>query len=93
MKIIILVLFLFIFFGCIKVEQEVEHDSRIDCTYIVKTLLWLNSGFLWSNVHLEKAFRAYNVKKSDIEIIKAKQMAAMLPYKQKLEEAIKTECN
>uniref|UniRef100_A0A6M3Y452 Lipoprotein n=1 Tax=viral metagenome TaxID=1070528 RepID=A0A6M3Y452_9ZZZZ len=83
---------LFIISGCVKVEQKVDYDSRTDCVYTVGTYLWLFDGFLWSNVHLEKAFKECNVKKSDIEIIKAKQMTAMLPYKQKLEDALKSDC-
>ncbi|MFH2028824.1 MAG: hypothetical protein ABIJ08_06810 [Nanoarchaeota archaeon] len=83
---------LFIISGCVKVEQRVDYNSRIDCTYNVGTYLWLHDGFLWSDIHLEKAFKEYNIKKSDIKIIKAKQMEAILPYKQKLEDALKSDC-
>ncbi len=92
-NILVLFLFLFICFGCVKVEQEVSYDSRIDCTYYIITRLWVYEGFLWTGMHLEKSISEYAVKKPHIDSVKECQMEFMLPFKTRLEEAIKTECN
>jgi len=89
-KIITLLICLFVLSGCngpVRIEQDVEVDSRIDCTYKVKTYLWYGIPG-----EIEKMFYKYNVPKHDVEDEKARQMDKILPYKEQLEQALEIDC-
>jgi len=75
-------------FDNVWIEQKAVIHSRIDCTYRVKTYVWYRGSFL-SAPSIEKSAYEYNVKWEDAETIKKEQLAELLPYKIKLEEALK----
>lgn len=71
----------------VRIVQNVDFDSRIDCTYTVRSYLVYGIKY-----NIEKSFYEDGVKKEDIEYVKEIQFDALLPYRDKLKLALKTEC-
>lgn len=88
-SIIVLIWCLFLV-GCsehAKIKQDVRLDRRSECTYEVATYLWAKP--CWPAIGtIDKSFFVSGVRPENVETIKARQMADMQPYLEKLETAI-----
>lgn len=95
MKKLFIVLFLLACLtSCSIIEQDVNISNRIHCTYQIETWLW-GCDWPWKIgqcVWIEKAIINYDVKKSDIEYIKTKQLDQIQSYKEALDQALKYDC-
>ena len=90
-SLIFLILFLSIIFtSCgyrASIEQEVKQDSFIDCTYSVKTYLWINTLWIFPE-SIEKMFYQSDVKRDAVELVKQSQYERMIFYKALADKAI-----
>ncbi len=98
MKKLFLIVVIILLVGCVGepkyysfVEQEVELNSYIDCSYRVVTTLWVKERFLLglnSWVEIEKSLWASYVALENVESVKERQLRILEPIKQKLDIAI-----
>jgi len=58
------------------IEQNVNLDSRIDCTYYIATYLWVKKH-IFDVGTIEDSIYAYNVKKEDVETVREQQLKSM----------------
>jgi len=89
----VILLFAVLLAGCdyyTEITQESNLWRAIDCTYRVSTHLWVRKYIFPFDrtVTLEKQFYAYDLKKSEIETVKAQQLAAIRPYEIKVKKAL-----
>ena len=94
-RLMLLACVMFFIVGCsdkIWTEQEVDFDSRIDCTYVIRTRLWYGKFFSLKPRQLERLSVFYNVSGEDLEKLKIEEMEKIIPYKEKLIEALKSDC-
>jgi len=85
-KTLLLIMAIIVFVsGCYheaKIEQEVDVDSYVECTYYVKTYVWVYNCFLGIpglSVSIEGAKFASNVKRENVETVKISQYNEMFP--------------
>ena len=94
-NLILLACIVFFIVGCsdkVWIEQEVKYDSRINCTYKIYTYLWYGNFFSFYRNQIERSTVYFNISGKSLEELKADEMEKMIPYKEKLIEALKTDC-
>lgn len=70
-----------------EIEQKVEIDNYLNCTYKVNTYLWIND---WTglSINTEKAIYANNICKACIDSVKKAQYDIIYPYYLKVKKCI-----